>query len=104
MKVKLHSFYEGAIRKLCITSLENGKGYTNVNYTFEPDTVYEFYDPVIIQFFKGEIGDVKEHLLQTPEIVAELKARNIPYEIKKCSTCPTAKPHVSFNPFEIIEE
>lgn len=104
MIVRLRDFYEGAVRKTCICSLDNGKGYTNKTYEFLPDTDYEFHDPTIIKFFKGEIGDVQEHLLYTPELVAQLKASNIPYEVTKCSSCPAAKPHVWFNPFEIEED
>lgn len=104
MKIKLREFYEGAIKKQCLCSLENGKGFTNVTYLFEPDTEYEITDPVAIQFFTGALGDVNEHLLQTPELLEQLKQYDVPYEVKKCSTCPTAKPHVYFNPFEIVEE
>lgn len=104
MKVRLHDFYQGAIRKVIQCSLEGGRGYTNKTYEFEPETDYYFEDPVIIRFFKGEIGEVREHFVSTPEIIAQLKAYNIPYEIKKCSTCPTAKPQVWFNPFVIEED
>lgn len=103
MIVRLHDFFQGAIRKTCICSLPNGKGYTNKTYEFLPDTDYEFHDPTIIKFFKGEIGEVREKRPSTPELLATLKAYNIPYEAKKCSTCPSAKPTVMFNPF-VIEE
>lgn len=101
--VRLHDFYEGAIRKTTICSLENGQGYTNKTYEFLPDTEYTFKDPIIIKYFKGEIGDVNEQLLATPELKETLRAHKVPFELKKCSSCPTAKPHVVFNPF-VIEE
>lgn len=103
MIVRLHDFYEGAVRKTCICSLDNGKGYTNKTYEFLPDTDYEFHDPTIISFFKGEIGEVREKRPATPEMLQILKAHNVPYETKQCNSCPTAKPSVWFNPF-IIEE
>lgn len=89
--------------KTVICSLDNGNGYTNKTYQFEPDTDYYFSDPIVIQYFKGEIGEVREHMVATPELKAQLQAYNVPFEIKKCSTCPTAKPQIWFNPF-IIEE
>lgn len=104
MKVRLHDFYSGAIIKTIICSLEDGKGYTNKRFQFEPNTEYEFHDPTVIKYFKGEIGDVSEHAVRTPEMVAQLEAYGVPYESKKCSTCPTAKPQVWFNPFVIEED
>lgn len=102
--VRLHDFYTGAIRKTCICSLENGKGYTNKTFEFLPDTEYTFTDPIIIKYFKGEIGDVEEHLVSTPELKATLAQYHVPYHTKKCSSCPTAKPQIWFNPFVIEEE
>lgn len=104
MVVRLHDFYTGAIRKTVICALDNGKGYTNKTYEFLPDTDYEFQDPTSIKFFKGEIGEVREHQVSTPDMIERLKAYHVPYEVKKCSTCPTAKPQVWFNPFKIVED
>lgn len=104
MLVRLHDFYSGAVRKTVICSLEGGKGYTNKSMEFLPDTDYRFTDPIIIGFFKGEIGDVREHWVFTPDAKALLQAHNVPFEIKKCSTCPTAKPQIWFNPFILEEE
>lgn len=104
MIVRLYDFFQGAIRKTCICALDGGKGYTNKTYEFLPDTDYEFHDPTIIKFFKGEIGEVREKWVYTPELVAQLKAYGIPFETKKCSTCPTSKPTVWFNPFQIEED
>lgn len=103
MIVRLHDFYQGAVRKTLICSLEGSKGYTNKTYEFLPDTDYEFEDPIAIQYFKGEIGEVREHRPSTPDFIEMLKAYGVEYEVKKCSTCPTAKPQVWFNPF-VIEE
>lgn len=104
MKVRLHDFYQGGLQKLCICSHENGKGCTNVNYVFEPGTTYEFNDPILIQFFKGTVGDIREHLVSTPALVEQLKYYQVPYEVRKCGTCASAKPHIWFNPFKIVEE
>lgn len=102
--VRLHDFYEGAIQKTCICSLPNGKGYTNKTMEFLPDTEYEFTDPVIIRFFRGEIGNVNEQLVSTSELKETLQAYGVPYQQKKCSSCPTAKPSLVFNPFVVEEE
>lgn len=104
MIVRLHDFYEGAVRKTVICSLDNGKGYTNKTYEFLPDTDYEFVDPVAIKFFKGEIGEVREKMVSSPDLLERLKAYNVPYESKKCSSCPTSKPTIWFNPFVIEED
>lgn len=104
MKVRLQDFYQGGLRKLCICTNQNGKGYTNASYQFEPDTTYEFSDPILVQFFKGEIGDVREHFVSTPDLIEQLKYYKVPYEVRKCGTCASAKAHVWFNPFKIVEE
>lgn len=104
MKVKLHDFFGGGIRKLCLKSLDGGKGYTNVSYLFEPGKIYEFDDPVLKQFFKGEVGNVNETMVSTPELVSQLKYYGVSYTTKKCGTCSSAKPKVVFNPFVIVEE
>ena len=104
MKVRLHDFYTGAVRKTIICSLEGGKGYTNKTFEFEPGVEYEVHDPIVKDYFRGVNGDVREHWVKTPETLEILKAHGVKYEISKCSTCPTAKPQVLFNPFVVEEE
>lgn len=103
MKIMLHEFIAGAVRKVCICSLPNGRGYTNKTYVFEPETEYNVEDETLIRYFKGEIGDVRENRVKTPQLIEELKYYHVPYEVTKCSTCPSAQPHVRFNPFKIVE-
>lgn len=104
MKFRLHDFYAGNLNKLVIKSVEGGKGYTNAYVTFEPDTDYETTDPVLIKYIHGEIGEVRENPVYTPEFQQQLEYYGIPYEKNKCSTCPTAKSHIKYNPFKIVEE
>lgn len=104
MKVMLHEFIKGAIRRVCIVSLPKNRGYTNKTYTFEPDTEYNVEDETLKKYLKGEIGDVRENKVKTPQIVEELKAYGVPYEVSKCGSCPSAQPHVHFNPFKIVED
>lgn len=105
MKFRLHDFYAGNLNKLVLKSV-NGHtgGYTNAYVTFEPETEYETQDPVLIQYIKGEIGEVRENPVWTPEFQQQLEFLNIPFEKNKCSSCPTAKPHIRYNPFKIVEE
>lgn len=104
MKVMLHEFMTGAIRRVCIVSLPNGRGYTNKTYVFEPETEYNVQDETLKKYLKGEIGDVKENRVKTPQLIEELKAYDVQYTVSKCSTCPSAQPHVHFNPFKIVED
>lgn len=89
---------------MVMVSRDNKGGYTSKRLTFLPDTKYETTDPVFIDYIKGEIGDVREKMVATPELKAELAAAGIKYEITKCGSCPSAKPKVIFNPFKVIEE
>lgn len=105
MKFRLHEFYAGNMAKIVIKSVDSGKGgYTNAYVIFEPDTEYETNDPVLIKFIKGEIGEPCENPVWTPEFQQVLEHYGIPYEKNKCSTCPSAKPHIKYNPFKIVEE
>lgn len=99
----LHDFMAGAIDRMVMVSRDGG-GYTSKRLTFLPETQYETNDPVFIQYIKGEIGDVREKMLSTPEIKAELESKGISYETSKCGHCPSARPKVIFNPFKVIEE
>lgn len=100
----LHDFMAGAISRMVMVSRDKKGGYTSKRLTFLPDTKYETVDPVFIQYIKGEIGDVREKMVSTPELKAELAERGIKYEVTKCGSCPSAKPKVIFNPFKVIEE
>ncbi len=100
----LHDFMAGAIDRMVMVSRDNKGGYTSKRLTFLPDTNYETVDPIFIQYIKGEIGDVREKMLSTADLKAELDSRGIKYEITKCGSCPSAKPKVIFNPFKVIEE
>lgn len=104
MKFKLHEFWTGNMQKLVIKSNDNGRGYTNAYVTFEPDTLYETSDPILIKFIKGEIGEVRENPVWTVGFQQVLDYNKISYEKNKCSTCPSAKPHIRYNPFKIVEE
>ena len=100
----LHDFMAGAIDRMVMVSRDNHGNYTSKRLTFLPNTHYETVDPVFIDYIKGNIGDVREKMLSTADLKAELDSRGIKYEITKCGSCPSAKPKVIFNPFKIIEE
>ncbi len=89
---------------MVMVSRDNKGGYTSKRLTFLPETKYETVDPVFIQYIKGEIGDVREKMVATPDLKAELNSNGVEYEVTKCGTCPSAKPKVIFNPFKVIEE
>lgn len=104
MKFRLHSIFEGAIDRIVMCSGKTPGTETNKRMTFLPDTIYSLSDPIAIKYIKGEIGDVREKLLATDALKAQLKYNNIEYTIKKCGTCVSAKPKAFFNPFEILED
>lgn len=99
----LHDFIEGAIDRMVMVSRDKG-GYTSKRLTFLPNEQYSTVDPIFIKYVKGEIGDVREKMLSTPALKAELTSRGIAYEVTKCGHCPSAKPKLVFNPFRVIEE
>jgi len=103
MRFKLHDFFGGAIERLCIVSRKEG-GYTNAYYSFLPGKIYETDDPIFIDYIQGKIGDVLEKKASTPDLEAELAAAGVEVVPHKCSTCPTAKPQLWFNPFKILED
>lgn len=103
MKFTLWDFIEGAIDRFVIKS--NGKGgYTNARVTFMPDEIYETEDDILAKYIKGDIGDVRQKSIVTPELMEDIKSRGIEYELSKCGTCANAKPEVFYNPFKIVEE
>lgn len=99
----LHDFMAGAIDRMVMVSRPEG-GYTSKRLTFLPDTKYETTDPVFIDYIKGKIGDVREKMVSTAELKAELDRAGVVYEVTKCGHCPSAKPKVVFNPFKVIED
>lgn len=104
MKFKLHEFYTGNMNKLVLKSNDNGRGYTNAFVTFEPGIEYETHDPILIKYIEGEVGDPNENPVWTADFQQVLDYYKIPYHKNKCSSCPSAKPRISYNPFKIVEE
>lgn len=103
MKFTLVEFIEGAIDRFVMKS--NGKGgYTNARVTFMPGEIYETEDDVLAKYIKGEIGDVRQKSVVTPDLMNDIKTHGIEYELHKCGTCASAKPKVFYNPFKIVEE
>ena len=99
----LHDFIEGAIDRLVMKSNSDGRT-TTARITFLPHVVYDTSDPVLIKYLKGEIGDVRQKSLLSPSLKQELEANHIEYEIKKCGTCPSARPKAYYNPFKLVKE
>lgn len=99
----LRDFIGGAIDRLVIMSADSG-GYTTRHKTFYPDEEYEINDPVAIKYLKGEIGDVRQKSILTPELKETLAEYNVPYEVKRCGSCANAKPKAYYNPFKMVEE
>lgn len=99
----LHDFIEGAIDRLVMKSNKDGLT-TTARITFLPHVEYDTTDPILIKYLKGEIGDVRQKSLLSPNLKQELEANNIEYEVKKCGTCPAAKPKAYYNPFKLVKE
>ena len=95
----LHDFIEGAIDRLVMKSNSDGRN-TTARITFLPHVEYDTEDPILIKYLKGEIGDVRQKSLLSPN----LKANHIDYEVKKCGTCPSARPKAYYNPFKLVKE
>ena len=99
----LYDFIEGAIDRLVMKSTSDGKT-TSARITFLPHVEYDTSDPILIKYLKGEIGDVRQKSVLTPDLKQDLEANGIEYEVKKCGTCPAAKPKAYYNPFKIVKE
>lgn len=105
IRFKLNDIFAGGIERLVFCSVEGKPGVaTNKRYTFVPGVEYKFSDPILTQYIKGQIGDVREKMVLTPQLKSDLDARQIPYEVVKCGTCSNAKPKAFFNPFVILED
>lgn len=104
MKFKLNDIFVGAIDRIVMCSGDKPGIETNKRMTFLPNTIYSLTDPVAVQYIKGEIGDVREKMVLTADLKAQLESAGIEYEVKKCGTCTSAKPKAFFDPFVILED
>lgn len=100
---RLHDFIKGAIDRMVIMTNPKG-GYYNSRVTFYPDEDYEVEDPLLIEYLRGEKGDVRQKSIYSKELIDDLTARGISYEISKCGTCSNAKPRVLYNPFMEVKD
>lgn len=105
IRFKLNDIFAGGIERLVFCTADGKPGVaTNKRYTFVPEVEYKVNDPIMAQYIRGEIGDVREKMVLTPQLKSDLDAANIPYETVKCGTCAGAKPKAFFNPFVILED
>lgn len=104
MKFALQDFISGGIDRMVMKRGDRKNGYTNARITFLPGVVYTADDELLIKYIKGEVGDVLQKSLATPDLIEELKAHNIKYVIKKCGNCSNSVPKVFYNPFKILED
>lgn len=104
LRFKLNDVMQGGIERIAMCSGTKPGTTTNKRLIFIPGKVYRATDPIFIQYIKGEIGDVREKMVLTDSLKAELSAYKVAYEVKKCGTCTSAKPKAYFNPFVIVEE
>lgn len=101
---KLHDMMGGAIERIVPESDPDREGgIVNKRYTFVPGEEYEIEDPITIQYFKGEIYDIREKSILSANLKSELEANNIPYETSKCGSCANAKTKAVYNPFTLKE-
>lgn len=103
MVFKLHDFIKGAITRMVAKHDKNGN-VVHARITFEPEEEYEVTDQLLIDYLLGKKGDVRQKSIYSKELIEQLKADNIPYEISKCGTCSNAKPRVLYNPFYVVKE
>lgn len=103
IKFQLLPFMGGGIERQVMKTNPEG-GYISARLGFNPGIVYEASDPVVIDYIKGKVGDVREKSLQTPQLLDALNDLGVPYEKKVCRSCNGAKPSLLYNPFQILEE
>lgn len=103
IKFRLLPFIGGNIERNIMKTNPEG-GFISARLAFAPDVEYEADDPVVIKYIKGEIGDVREKSLQTPQLLAELDSLGVKYEKVFCNSCHGSKPSLRYNPFQILEE
>lgn len=99
---KLQDFIKGAIVRMVAKHDKNGN-VVHARITFEPGEEYDVEDPLLLDYLTGKKGDVRQKSVYSQDLIDELKAKNIPYEISKCGTCSNAKPKVLYNPFVITK-
>lgn len=104
MKFMLHEFIEGGVTRMIFKTNPNGSGVINSRVTFLPGEVYEATDEKLIKLIKGEIGDIRQKSLLTPNLKETLTSYNVPYTTIRCGTCVGSKPHALYNPFKILED
>ena len=104
MKFMLHEFIEGALARMIYKSSSDGHGVVNSRVTFLPGEVYEATDETLIKLIKGEIGDVRQKSLLTPDLKETLNTYGVKYDVTRCSTCTGSKPYALYNPFKILED
>lgn len=100
---RLLPFIGGNIERDVMKTNPDG-GYLSARLSFAPGYNYSAEDPIVIDYIKGNVGDVREKALQTPQLLEELESRGVKYEKKFCQTCSGSNPSLLFNPFEILEE
>lgn len=103
IRFRLLPFMGGNIERNVMKTNPEG-GYISARLGFSPGLEYTADDPAIISYIKGEVGDVREKSLQTPQLLEALKELGVPYESKVCRTCNGSTPSLLFNPFQILEE
>lgn len=103
MIVKLHDFIKGAIVRMVAKHDKNGN-VVHARIEFVPGEEYTVEDPLLIDYLSGAKGDVRQKSIYSKDLIEELTARRIPYEISKCGTCSNAKPLVLYNPFLLLPD
>lgn len=103
IKFQLLPFIGGNIERNVMKTNPEG-GYISARLAFAPGVVYEAKDPVVVDYIKGKVGDVREKSLQTPQLLAELDSLGVAYEKVYCHSCSGSKPNLRYNPFQILEE
>lgn len=103
MIVKLHDFIKGAIVRMVAKHDDRGN-VIHARIEFVPGVEYTVEDPLLIDYLTGAKGDVRQKSVYSKDLIAELTANNIPYEISKCGTCSNAKPRVLYNPFKVLPD
>lgn len=101
MVFKLHDFIKGAIVRMVAKHDDRGN-VVHARITFEPGEEYEVTDQLLIDYLLGTKGDVRQKSVFSQDLIRDLKANNIPYEVSKCGTCSNAKPRVLYNPFKVV--
>lgn len=103
IRFRLLPFMRGNIERTVMKTNPEG-GYISARLGFSPDIEYTAEDPVVVSYIKGEVGDVREKSLQTPQLLEALNELGVVYEKKVCRTCNGSTPSLLYNPFQILEE